>query len=435
VHCDVCHHIESLREGGEPGVAEWLHIVRPSEPSSNAVFGEFAPLTFGPYLDVLNPNMGSAYRTLFHEPALCGGCHQDEQPVLVPGAEIDLGRWPLGKLPVHTTYGEWSAGPMNPGAPCQSCHMPPDAEAGNSVDLYSELDVDPGVAAGWAREPGSVRMHAWYGPRQPASGMLQLAATIDVDSEVTDGELIARVTVRNVGPGHAIPTGEPLRNLVLSVDAECDGTALSPSGGDATPAFGGYEAMRSTPEDLGVWPEAEEGMVVRLARNTGWIDYEGYGSFGDGSFDATDKGLPNLQFVAELSVASVAADGTVTFAGDDATADEALAQADTAFLAWPDSGVVDGGASAARAGAPGFAFARVMVGADGEQMVPHWQAVDVASDNRILPTESWTSEHHFAATCAAPVVHAVLVHRAYPYTQAERFNWTLTDSVMDETWR
>ncbi len=90
----------------------------------------------------------------------------------------------------------------------------------------------------------------------------------------------------------------------------------------------------------------------------------------------------------------------------------------------------DGDPATARAGAPGFAFAKVLVGRDGARMVPHFLAVDIASDNRLLPGASWTSEHVFATTCADPTIHATLVHRAYPLALATQRGWRIVESVM-----
>ncbi len=426
VHCDVCHHVESVSVGAAAGVAGWLNILRPSDASANPVFGEWAPLTFGPYLDVLNPNMGSVWREGFHEAEFCGGCHQLEQGELA-GA-IDRARWPGGTLPVHTTYGEWVASPMNPSAPCQSCHMPPKPEVGNSSDLYNEVDIEPGVAGGWERPPGEVRAHTWWGPRQPEGGMLALAGTVSVASAVEGEALRVGVTVTNSGPGHALPTGEPLRNLVLAVSATCDGEPLTFTGGDVVPLFGGAVATQRTPSTFSHWTAAEPGMVIRFLVQDGWYDYEGYGPFGDGSFDDAAKGLPRWRRLAEAEVLAVASDGAVTL---DTDVPDGAEVAVLGVDRWP----VDGEVSAALAGAPGFAFARVLVDASGNEMVPHHLAVDVQSDNRLLPSQSWSSEHVFATTCADPEVSAVLVHRPYPYTVARTYGWTLQDAVIDEARR
>ncbi|MCC6622972.1 MAG: hypothetical protein IT385_17065, partial [Deltaproteobacteria bacterium] len=82
------------------------------------------------------------------------------------------------------------------------------------------------------------------------------------------------------------------------------------------------------------------------------------------------------------------------------------------------------------AGAPGFAFARVLVGADGARMVPHFLAVDVASDNRLAPGLTWTSRHTFARPCDAPTIVATLRHRAFPYALAVERGLARADVIM-----
>jgi len=122
VHCDVCHRTESVDLDAEPGVAGRLGLMRPSEPGA---FGqEFQPMVFGPFDDVATPVMGAVARDLFHQALLCAGCHEQQQPVLVPGQAVDPTRWPDGRLPIHTTFSEWRDGPMNPAAPCHCAdHM------------------------------------------------------------------------------------------------------------------------------------------------------------------------------------------------------------------------------------------------------------------------------------------------------------------------
>ena len=424
VHCDVCHRVESVDMTADPGVAGRLHLIRPSEPPRSPTLGTYEPLTFGPWLDVANPRMGAVQRSLYADGTLCAGCHQHEQAVLVPGEAADPSRWPSGKLPVHTTYAEWEAGPLS-SSPCPDCHMPADFESGNGADLYNFFSGPEGVAFGWARPPGSVRRHTWFGPRQPASGFLQNAANLSIQKEVQAGELTARVTVQNVGAGHALPTGEPLRSMVLLVEASCSGTPLAAVGGDAVPDFGGHFDRKVTGDDWSDWPGAKVGDLVRVVRRPGpWRDYQGFGPFGDGTFAASDKGMPEEQVAGQSTIASVAG-STVTF-------DAPLPAGDVAYRVSAASLPSDGAAASAWAGAPGFGFARVMVAADGRRMVPHFLAVDVASDNRILPQEAVTTEHRFASPCADPEVRAVLLHRAWPLVLATQRGWSLTESVMDE---
>lgn len=414
VHCDVCHRVDRIEPDAPAGVAGRLVLLRPSEVAPSPGLGEYQPLTFGPWVDVPNIRMGSVARDHFHDGTLCMGCHQHDQPVLVPETEVDLVRWPDGTLPVHSTWAEWEASPYAPEVSCTACHMPPDPSAGNGADLGNAFAVAPGVAGGWYRPPGAVRKHAWYGPRQPESGMHEVAAALFVEKTVADGELVAQVTTKNVGCGHALPTGEPLRSMVLRVEASCDGEPLQAIGGDAVPDFGGWLDRR---EDLTTWPGAEPGDVVRVVRRGGFHDYVGFGPFGDGRFDAAGKGLPVDEVVGEAIV--------VSMTGDVPTFDRALPDGDFAYR----------GRGEHVAGAPGFAFARVLVGPDGRTMVPHFQAVDVVSDNRLLPQQSFTTTHRFASPCEAPVVRAVLVHRPFPPALAEERGWTATPSIMAEVER
>jgi hypothetical protein len=156
-----------------------------------------------------------------------------------------------------------------------------------------------------------------------------------------------------------------------------------------------------------------------VATSGGWVDYEGFGPFGDGTFAPEDKGIPEEELAWVRTITDVAADGTVTLDGTVEGAEFAYRLSTDAELA----------------GASGFGFARVLIGADGARMVPHFVAVDVVSDNRLLPQSEWTSEHFFDATCDAPTVTARLLHRPYPLPLARERGWTVDDQIMTEVSR
>ena len=431
VHCDVCHKISDVDPTDPaPGVGGRIQIMRPSEESSSPGFGDWAPLMFGPYGDVLNPRMGAVHRPLFATADLCAGCHELEQEAVVPGTTIDRTRWPSGRIPVQSTYSELRDGPLGLTVPCQSCHMPPDADVGNSADLGNVTDIGEGIAGGWYREPGSVRRHVWFGPRSAEQRMLDLAATLTVDSTLEDGVLSVALTARNSGPGHAIPTGEPMRQIVALVEARCADTALESVGGDAVPDFAGYLDLQRAGDDWSVWPDAVVGQQIRVVQRTGaWHDPPGTGPFGDGTFSAEQKGMPVETVVGAVTITAVAADGSVT-------TDAPIPDGDVAYRVEAWSGLRSEGQTATTlAGAPGFAFARVMADADGARNVPHFRAVDVVSDNRLPPQASWTSQHRFASPCADPTVQAQLVYRAYPVLLARERGWENPEKVMAEVTR
>jgi hypothetical protein len=429
VSCDLCHKVEGIDLDASPGVGGRLRLVRPSEEPASLLLGAWQPLTFGPFDDVASIRMGGVQRDHYTNGEICAGCHQLDQPVLVPGKTADTSRWPNGTLPVHTTWQEWKAGPLADQAPCQSCHMPPDPTAGNSADLGNVIDdVEPSVVAGWYRPPGSVRTHSWVGPRTPESLLLELAASVDVSSTLANGELTVEATVRNVGPGHALPTGEPLRHLLLRVDARCEDTSLEPIGGDVLPSWAGALATQESSGDWLNWPGASSGEQIAVMRHTGdFHDYVGTGPFGDGTFDAQAKGLPVEQLVEVFTITAVD--------GDLVILDGPLPQGDSAYRLAADSWPADDEPAVGVAGRPGFAFAKVLADADGTPMVPHHRAVDVVSDNRLLPGESWTSTHVFEATCESPSIHAVLLYRSAPLALAQQRSWNLADQVMAEVSR
>lgn len=424
VHCDTCHRVESVDLDAPAGIGGALRMLRPSEPGAFG-FPQF-PLFFGPYDDVGSGVMGAVARDHYENATLCAGCHELAQEVLVPGATIDTDRWPEGTLPIHTTYGEWLAGPLSPGAPCQSCHMPPDPDAGNSSDL-NRLDLPPGLVPGWERPPGAVRHHTFDGPRDGEGELLALSAAVDLVTELDAGTLTATVTVTNVGAGHAIPTGEPLRAMVLAIEATCDTTALPPTSGFALNDLGGALARKESGEDWTIWPGASEGMVVRVVERPGtWHDDAGFGPFGDGTFSAEQKGMPVENVVGEVTITAMN--------GDVATFDGPLPQGDVAWLG-EAADTAAGSAMDALAGSAGHAFARVLVGPDGARNVPHFLAVDVASDNRLMPTASWTGTWTFDAPCASPVATARLLYRQWPLELARQRGWGPTDTVVQEVTR
>jgi hypothetical protein len=256
--------------------------------------------------------------------------------------------------------------------------------------------------------------------------MIDLAATLSIDTELSDGELTVQATVTNSGPGHAIPTGEPLRSILLVLEARCGDTVLQQTGGDVVPDFGGYLAVQDASEDWSIWPGASVGERIRVvSRTDGYHDYTGHGPFGDGRFDAESKGMPREEATGEATIVAVADDAVIL--------DATLPEGDTAYrLAAEHPLPVDGEPQHTWAGEPGFGFARLLVGADGSRNVPHYRAVDVASDNRILPGHRWTSEHRFSAGCADPRVEARLVYRSVPIQVATERGWGVVDAVMAE---
>ncbi|NUN13958.1 MAG: hypothetical protein HUU55_10035 [Myxococcales bacterium] len=426
VHCDVCHHVESVDLAQDaPGVAGRLKIHRPTERASSPALGDFLPLTFGPNPDVPVVKMGGVARNHFRDSTLCAGCHELEHEGFLPGDKPDVSRWPTGKIPIQTTFSEWEQGPFHPGAPCQSCHMEPAPLAQNGADVQN-LAIGPGLISGWERPPGTVRQHSFAGPRQPKTNMLQLAAAVFIEKTVEAGAVTGKITVKNVGAGHAIPTGEPMRSMIVVVQAFCGTTELTAIGGDAISDVGGYLDRRQVDQGFDTWPNAQVGDVIRVVQTTGeYHDYPGFGPFGDGTFTPAQKGLAKEWVAGQVTVTAVEGD-TVTFSGP-------LPEGTVAYRSRPPA--VDSPVPPGWAGAAGFVFARLLADAAGKRQVPHFVAKDVLSDNRLLPQQQWTSTHIFAAGCGDPTIRATLYYRPYPLGLAMERSWSFQDTIMAEAQR
>lgn len=442
-HCDVCHKARDVDLAAPSGVAGALVLQRPREKQSDDPGAKVVQVMFGPLPDVPNEFMGGSYQPKFSTSDLCGACHQQRQPALVPGAAIDPARWPDG-LPIHDTYAEWKASSFDtPGTPCQLCHMPPD-----DTGLQSSLDVtnaeNASIVFGFIRSPERIRKHTFRAPLDGAprliDGAINLVLGASVDAGGGTPSVSATVTVQNVLAGHAIPTGEPMRSLVLVVRAEGCGQAWAASGGatihDGAGALatGVIGAEVATNGASLAWAQgaaaAEPGMRVRAARPTGaFDDYTGVGFFADPALLPEEKGLEIFAPAGEATVVS-AANGEVTL-----DAALALLPGDVVYLgdAMPPS-LDDGAPSIAIAGAAGYTFAKTLVDAAGARHVHHYRAVDIASDNRIPPQGSAATLHTFAipAGCAAGKVTATLLYRPVPVDMARLRGWTANDWVVGE---
>lgn len=415
VHCDVCHKVATVDLDKPGGVGGALGIHRPRETGPIERYGEYMPLHFGPRADVVSDRMGAVVREHFVQGEFCGGCHEQVVAPRLPGAEPDPARWPDGMLPLMTTYSEWSSGPAADEHSCQSCHMPADEELLNAAGLESpELGARD---TGWPRPTGSMRRHTFSGPRSPTADLLPSVLQVEVAARIEEGRIIAESTVTHSGTGHAFPSGEALRSAVLRVAARCGDSSLPAVGGLAIPDFGGALGVRTADQGFDVWPGAQVGQIVRIVRDRGeYLDPDGWGPFGDGSFSPPQKGLRAYEVVGSARIVAVD--------GESVSLDLPLPEGDLAYLvdeeSWPESG----DPAKASAGGAGYAFARVAVGADGARQVPGHRAVDIASDNRLLPGASFTSVHEFdLGGCGDPELAAQVTWRPYPVSLARLKGW------------
>jgi len=434
VHCDTCHKVRDVDLSKPPGVGQRLIMGRPSEPGENVFIWD--PVFFGPLADVPNPFMGGSFQPKFDSAEFCAGCHEQKQDALIPGEALDETLWPEG-LPTHSTFTEWSEGPYNQDATqCQFCHMPAMVEANNSVH-FSTYD-QRGIVFGWPREPEDIRKHSFRGPLEGSPRLIDGALYSSIIVEQEGDTIAATVSLSNIGCGHAIPTGEPMRALVLIVEAEGDCGQLEATGGMTISDVGGAMAHGQAGDEIYSdgsslhWEDAaalaSPGHVIRVSRPTGTFDdYAGVGAFADPGLSAEDKGMEISVPVQTATIVGVTAD-TLTL-----DADLSLLEGDHLYLGEPVPDIhEDGAPSRHLAGAAGYTFSRVLVDSTGDRQVAHYKAVDMVSDNRIGPGENALTSHVFSVPsgCSDVEVQATVMYRPHPLKLAVERAWEAQDHVI-----
>ena len=181
VTCDYCHSMREVTEGG----------------SNLKAVVQFSNMKSGPSKNAASPAHGTAYSSVHTSAVLCAVCHEYKN---------------AGGFPVVTTYSEWKASPSGKGdVECQQCHM----------DLVQGAVVEPRVK----RESSHVvNLHAMPGSHSVRQLNKALTARLTASR---DGRSIAvEVKIKNEGAGHFLPTGSPMRQVILGVRATSGGVTI-----------------------------------------------------------------------------------------------------------------------------------------------------------------------------------------------------------------
>ncbi len=417
VSCDLCHKTRSVNAGPWPGRDGGIELQRPSEDTD--VFGhEFDPITFGPYPDVVAGNMKGSYTPGMRDAEWCSSCHEYARGALRPDQQVDPVRWPDG-LPIGEIWSEYLASPYA-GTPttCQSCHMTVLDEESSTYDI-TEVGMVPSPGQGWFRELGEVHHHDLT-----VSEDMAVVLGLDLSLSLDGDDLVATATVSNLTAGHAMPSGEPMRQLIVLLEAvDGGGNPVAASGGQAVPDVGGARVMgelgtdvESIGDDLVFAGQVLPAVTAaRFVRPTGeWDDYDGPGTASFAGLPAEEKGMPIRAVLGEVAVAAVVGD-TVTLA----VSAPALQPGDRVYLVADDD----------RAGAPGWLYGKTLVDADGSRGVAHYRAVDMASDNRLAAAGSGSSSHRFPAPWPGEsvTVTARLIYRDFAAPVARLYGWDVAD--------
>ena len=210
ISCDVCHKVRDATvdaSGGRPGVLS-LKFARPP-PGKKASFAQLDDVTSGP----------DAYEPLFRESAYCAPCHHGS----------------FWNVRAYSEFAEWAASSYaKRNVHCQDCHMK--LETGpRRVALEKE--------GGIVRDPATLSSHVQFGLNDEK--FMRGAVTLSTQADARGDRVRVRVSVRNSGAGHHVPTGSPMRNMILLVDAhDARGAPLALVAGGRVPDWAG----RGSPE-------------------------------------------------------------------------------------------------------------------------------------------------------------------------------------------
>ena len=182
VTCDYCHSMREVKQDG---------------PNFKALV-QFGSVKSGPSKDSLSPAHGTAYSSVHTSALLCAVCHEYSN---------------AAGFPVVTTYSEWKASPSGKGdLECQQCHM----------ELVKGAVVEPRVR----RESSHlVNLHAM--PGSHSVSQLNRALTAKLTASRNGERVDVVVKVKNEGAGHDLPTGSPMRQVILEVRATSAGVAVA----------------------------------------------------------------------------------------------------------------------------------------------------------------------------------------------------------------
>ncbi len=175
VTCDYCHSIREVTLTG---------------PNPKARV-EFSLVKSGPSKEASSSAHQSVYSAVHTSSLVCVSCHEYKNPQ---------------GLAVLTTYSEWKGsnyGTKEQG--CQSCHM---------YRVQGNV-VDPSV-----KSASQLKLNLHQIPGSHSIEQLNKAIQAQLSAVHERGQLKVSVRIANGGAGHDVPTGSPLRQLILELRAD-----------------------------------------------------------------------------------------------------------------------------------------------------------------------------------------------------------------------
>lgn len=175
VTCDFCH---SIQDVDLSNTTKPFHVAQ-------------GKLKRGPLKDSQSPVHETQHSPLFSSGELCGACHQMLN---------------VNTLPIITTYEEWQKGYYKKvgESACQDCHMP--LAAGFTVSAKN------------LKTKQRINLHSFPGGHSRVQLLDALQLDILEEARIY-GKMRVKLGLSNTGAGHAIPTGNPLRTVVVDFSA------------------------------------------------------------------------------------------------------------------------------------------------------------------------------------------------------------------------
>ncbi len=247
VSCDYCHKTRKVTGNAKHPSRSSAVLERQTARRGRSI------LVFGPYSDVVAPPMAASYSPVFSQGKFCATCHNhfgrtasgktwDRSKVYTDREWNSFGIEDDALLPIQTTYQEWkgwqdSLAPDDPnkGKACQQCHM----SWQKRMLPYDNYVIDGMARHMWGvyRQAEEIHPHVYEGG---AKTQLSNALSLEVEGETTGDRLRLKVNVTNTNGGHWVPTGEPMRSIILLVKAvDSEERPLVQTGGGRLPEWVG----------------------------------------------------------------------------------------------------------------------------------------------------------------------------------------------------
>lgn len=178
VTCDYCHSVHRVTFGGP-------------NPKAHLTFSQ---VKAGPISHAVPVEHKAVFTSVHASAEICAPCHEHRNG--------------LG-FPVLTTYSEWKESRYaKENHPCQSCHMGP--ASGEVVDEH-------------VRNISTGHINSHEMPGSHSAERLAKAIGTDISTAREGPNVKVMVELENQAAGHDLPTGSPLRQLVLEIQADSAG--------------------------------------------------------------------------------------------------------------------------------------------------------------------------------------------------------------------